>query len=136
MKKVLFILVMCLSVGASANECVDSEGQDIFRDPGVCIQMIQKAQSCYQASKIAEACAHGTSLDVRTAGEAYQVCAAELDGYKPNRVLKAQLLAMNKLCQKKFEKESGTMFRSMEAFCYLSAIRWIISIASPFESLA
>jgi hypothetical protein len=35
------------------------------------------------------------------------------------------------LCNKKYEAEQGTMYLSMNAYCALSAIQWIINIATP-----
>jgi len=119
-----------LSFGA---ECVNEKGEDIYNQPEVFLALIEKADSCYSASQLASACAYGSSMDVQTAGTAYGVCATELEKENPSSELSGLLANMKSLCNKKYENAQGTMYRSMNSFCHLSAIEWVLGIASPVE---
>jgi hypothetical protein len=133
--KSIFILVFALSASAFAGECVDKNGQDIYNNPEAFQALIEKSESCYEAKALAESCAYGSSIDVSTAGLAYQVCANELAAAKPSQQLSATLKSMASLCDKKYANEQGTMYRSMNAFCRLGAVEWILGIASPVDGL-
>jgi hypothetical protein len=127
------MLVMCIvcSQNGVAAECVDSNGQDIFSQPEVFFGIIEKSESCYEAVEMAEACAYGSSLDVSTAGVAYDICEKELQVQKPTKELINLLKTMQTSCSDKYYKEEGTMYRSMNAFCQLSALEWVLNIATP-----
>ena len=130
MKKIILLLTLIGST-TFAVECVNSKGEDIFNQPEAFQDLIEKAESCYAAKSLAEACAYGSSLDVSTAGLAYGVCEAELQKNSPAENLTSLLSTMNGICDKKYENEQGTMYRSFNAFCRLSAIEWILNIATP-----
>ena len=131
MKKLLVAVVLLTCSISFAAECVNEKGEDIYNQPEVFQALIEKAESCYAAKSLAEACAYGSSLDVMTANTAYEVCNKELTQLKPSAKVVATLNTMNKMCNTKYAKQDGTMYRSMNAFCRLSALQWIIGIASP-----
>jgi hypothetical protein len=131
MKKLLIALTLLVGSVSFGAECVNEKGEDIFNQPEVFQAMIEKSESCYAAKSLAEACAYGSSLDVMTAGTAYAVCDKELQNNKPSKKLISTLNSMNKMCNDKYAKEDGTMYRSMNAFCRLTAVEWILGIATP-----
>ena len=131
MKKVLIALTLLVGSVAFSAECVNEKGEDIYNQPEVFQALIEKAGSCYDAKNLAEACAYGSSLDVMTAGTAYEVCAKELQKVKPTAKVTSTLNKMNTMCNDKYANEDGTMYRSMNAFCRLNAVQWILGIASP-----
>lgn len=131
MKKLLIALTLLVGSVSFGAECVNEKGEDIFNQPEVFQAMIEKADSCYAAKNLAEACAYGSGLDVSTAGAAYGVCATELQKNKPSKELTKTLSSMNTMCNKKYANEDGSMYRSMNAFCQLSAVEWILNIATP-----
>lgn len=131
MIKSLFILFFAFSTSAFAGECVDKNGTDITNQPEVFQDLIEKSKTCYEAKALAEACAYGSSIDVTTAGLAYLVCEAELNSNKPAKKLTDMLTKMNSLCAQKYDNEQGSMYRSFKAYCSLSAIDWILGIATP-----
>lgn len=131
MKKLLIAVTLLVGSVSFGAECVNEKGEDIFNQPEVFQAMIEKADSCYAAKNLAEACAYGSGLDVSTAGTAYGVCAAELQKNKPSKKLTDTLSSMNSMCNKKYANEDGSMYRSMNAFCQLSAVEWILNIATP-----
>lgn len=124
------LMTASLSFGA---ECVNEKGEDIYNQPEVFISLIEKAESCYAAQELASACAYGSSLDIQTAGAAYGVCEAELAKTNPSKELTDLLAGMKNKCNEKYADAQGTMYRSMNSFCHLSAIDWILGIASPLE---
>lgn len=131
MKKLLIALTLLVGSVSFSAECVNEKGEDIFNQPEVFQALIEKADSCYAAKNLAEACAYGSSLDVMTAGTAYEVCDKELQSNKPSAQLTSTLNSMNTMCNDKYANEDGTLYRSMNAFCRLSAVEWILGIATP-----
>lgn len=131
MLKFLLVSVMMVSSQVFAAECVDNEGNDIMNQPEVFQALIEKSTYCYEAVQLAEACAWGSSLDVSTAGLANNVCTQELEQQKPSDDLLQLQVTMSQKCVEKYEKEDGTMYRSMEAYCHLSVVEWILSLATP-----
>lgn len=131
MKKLLIVLTLLVGSVSFSAECVNQKGEDIFNDPEQFQALIEKADSCYAAKNLAEACAYGSGLDVSTAGAAYEVCAVELEKNKPSKQLTETLSSMKSMCNEKYVNEDGSMYRSMNAFCHLSAVEWILGIATP-----
>lgn len=122
---------LILSASAFAGECVDKNGKDIFNDPDAFQTEIASKEYCFQAVDLAESCAYGSSLDVSTAGIAYDICDGELKKQNPSKEDLTLLSSMKDRCTKKYENEDGTMYRSMNAYCHLSAIEWILNLATP-----
>ena len=134
LKLALIALTSALVLSSAAfaeGTCVDAKGNDITNQPEVFQRLIEQSKSCYEAKQLAEACAWGSSLDVQTVGVAYGVCDKELKAQKPARSLLALESKMESICNKKYENEQGTMYRSMNAYCNLSALAWILDIATP-----
>ncbi len=133
MFKILVVpaLVLAFANSSFAGECVDKKGKDITQTPEVFQQLISEAGSCYEASDLAKACAWGSSLDVSTAGAAYDVCHKELTTAKPSKELTDLLTKMTSLCGQKYRNEEGTLYRSMHAYCNLSALVWVVNLANP-----
>lgn len=113
-----------------AQECVDANGKDLLSEPEEFNLLIESAKSCYEAVQLAEACAWGSSMDAVTAGTAYGVCEKELQENKPTQKLESLLFEMQTACAEKYEGMEGTLYISMQAYCSLSAIEWVLNIAS------
>jgi len=134
MKSVILAFIIAFGGVAFADGgCVDANGVDIDNNPEAFIPLIAAQKSCYEAATLANACAWGSSMDVTTAGTAYDVCATELATYKPSKKTRFQLYTMRQQCVDKYSNIQGTMYMSMDAFCQLEAIQWIIGIASPAD---
>lgn len=127
----LFITVFFSQISFSA-ECTDANGQDIFNQPEVFTALIENSESCYQAAELAKACAWGSSMDSMTAGTAYNVCAVEFEAQNPSVRLQKLLGIMEGFCSDKYEQMDGSMYLSMNAFCYLSSIEWALGIATEY----
>ena len=130
MLKCIFVLLFAVTTSAFAADCVNEKGEDITSQPEVFQALIEKSTECYQAKALAEACAYGSSIDVISAGLAYSVCEKKLNENKPAKKLTAMLTTMKKMCSDKYAKQQGTMYRSMNAYCNLTSIDWILGLAS------
>lgn len=79
-------------------------------------QAIRKAPSCKEALEVMQSCAYGASGDVTLSSAVVEVCEAGFLG----RLSKAQRRSYDRemrRCDAKYRHESGTMYRSFEAFC-------------------
>lgn len=80
-------------------------------------EAIDGAGSCYTAAGIAEACAFGSSLDVSFVASATAIC--ERGFAAMTAAHKAAYETLLGKCGAKYENESGTLYRSMNAYCNL-----------------
>gem|GEM_PF-984323 len=77
---------------------------------------IRKAPTCKQALEIMGACAYGAGGDTGLSGAVHERCEPE---FLP-KLSKAQKRAYDReqrRCDDKYARQSGTMYRSMTAFC-------------------
>ncbi len=98
-------------------------------DAEVVIAQISAKKTCAEASKLAETCAWGSSIDVQIAGAAGDVCLKE--GGKLSKADTALLDRMSARCVKAYSNQQGTIYRSINAFCHLSAIEFIVNLLNP-----
>lgn len=89
---------------------------------------IRAAPSCDAALKMFQKCSVGTSGDIGIGEIVTQKCEALFDG-KLSAKQKAAYSQAKKVCDTKYAKETGTMYRSFEAFCRAQAAH---KVASPF----
>lgn len=123
------IVSSILSVSAFAkNMCVDSRGRDIWQKPEVFQKLISEQTSCHDAAELATACAWGSSLDVSTAGIAIDICGKQLKKNQPQPNDLALMKQMEKRCDREYQDMQGTMYMSMNAYCHLEAIRWLVGV--------
>lgn len=112
------------SAAAVATECTS--------DLDKLLESIQKAESCYDAAKLAKDCAWGSSADVHLAGAASEVCAKDFASInKQDQKTKAN---MEKRCSEKYDKAQGSLAQSMRAHCYLGISQFWSVIYSPIEN--
>jgi hypothetical protein len=89
---------------------------------------ISAAPSCDAALKMFQKCSVGTSGDIGIGEIVTQKCEALFDG-KLSAKQKAAYSRAKHVCDTKYAKENGTMYRSFEAFCRAQAAH---KVASPF----
>ena len=119
MKKIILsLLVLVASQILPAVEC-SSEAE-------VIISQISSSKSCYEASQIAQECAWGSSIDVQFVGAASEICLANYDSWSDKH--KIILSTLSEDCNKKYENEQGSLYRSMNAFCYLGVVEVLSSL--------
>jgi hypothetical protein len=125
MKNLLIAALFLLAIPAFAEEqACPADGEKL-------IASIAAQSSCYEAAKLARACAWGSSFDAHVAGAAVAVCAKD---YKKISSKDKQVLDyMGQQCSKKYEKMQGTMYISMNAFCHLTASEFWSEIYTPAE---
>jgi hypothetical protein len=85
------------------------------------LEAIDGGGSCYVAAGIAESCAFGSSLDVQLVASATAVCERGF-GEMTDAHEHAYDTLLGK-CAAKYENESGTLYRSMNAFCNLEVTK-------------
>jgi hypothetical protein len=79
-------------------------------------EAIRKAPTCKQAMEIMDACAYGAGGDTGLSSAVRERCEPE---FLP-KLSKAQKRAYDreqKRCDQKYARQSGTMYRSLTAFC-------------------
>ena len=95
------------------------------------INRIEASATCAEAAGVAESCGWGSSIDVHFAGSAIAVC--EKDFQRISRADRQAYGRLNGQCEKKYEKEEGTMYRSFAAYCRLSVAKTYSSAFGPVE---
>lgn len=79
-------------------------------------QLLKNAPSCDRSIKLFEACAYGASGDVELGAIVVEKCEGDFVG-KLSKAERKAYDAKLKRCRGKYAKQSGTMYRSFEAFC-------------------
>lgn len=91
-------------------------------------QGISDAPTCDAALKMFQKCSVGTSGDIGIGAVVTEKCEALFDG-KLSAQQKAAYSRAKQICETKYAKEDGTMYRSFEAFCRAQAAH---KAATPF----
>ena len=124
MKVLLIALAICSFSAFAAEECSP--------DAAVVISQISAKKSCYEASQLAQECAWGSNVDIQIASAAGEVCTKEMGKLKASD---AKLLTtMRERCTSSHMNVPGSLARSANAFCHLSAIEFMNGIAHASES--
>jgi hypothetical protein len=80
------------------------------------VAAIDATPGCERAMKLFEACELGTSGDIQLGAAVEQKCEADfLESLKARHKLAYQREL--RVCDRKYQSESGTMYRSFTAFC-------------------
>ncbi len=119
MKTVFFLLAVALSCTYSHQAQAVNCPADAYEIE----QMISSAGSCYEAVKIANECAWGSSVDVGLAGAASDICLKNYAQWSNKHKMVLATLAED--CDAKYAGQQGTMYLSMNAFCKLGVIQVI-----------
>jgi len=123
MKMILSLLALSLSISAMAVEC-PSTAEEVQTQ-------IEQQTECYFAAQIARECAWGSSIDVQFVSSAAEKC---MD-FEPKMKRSDKKIYNNLLtkCNKKYENQEGTLYRSMHAHCTLNVIELMHNLFSPVE---
>ena len=112
----VFAVLLMAAPAANAAPKDPKECTAIGEGPGAREELIRKAPSCEAAMEQFEACAYGASGDTGLGQIAREKCEAD---FLPSlgKSQRAAYDAAIKRCNRKYRNESGTMYRSFEAFC-------------------
>jgi len=110
----LLLLLPLARAEARADECV--------RDIDAIIARVNAARSCDAAYKIIDDCNFGASGDVPTAGAVQEKCERDFLATLTGAQKRAYQRKIS-VCERKYAKEDGTMYRSFTAFCQAGAAR-------------
>ena len=124
----LTILALAFSLVAFGAQAEDQ----CSPDAEVVIASISAKPSCYEASKLAQECAWGSNVDIQIAGAAGAVCEKEMGKLKASD--SSLLKTMKARCASAHARVPGSLARSANAFCVLSAIEFMNGIAHASES--
>ena len=91
-------------------------------------QGLKAAPTCDASLKIFQKCSFGSSGDIRLGAIVTEKCEALFEG-KLSPQQKSAYSRARHVCNTKYLKESGTMYRSFEAFCRAEAAH---RMAKPF----
>jgi hypothetical protein len=104
------LAIFSTSTVAQAADCAFERDIDIIQAG------IEKAPSCAKAASIAKDCAFGASGDVPLAAAVTKVCEKDfLAGLSAS--MRKSYKKQTDACTAKYAHESGSMYRSFEAFC-------------------
>ncbi len=109
--------VLFLALPAAAADCPTQDFGFEAREGAV-----RQAPTCREALAVAEACAFGASGDIGLTEIVIDKCEADF----PAKLGKAQRQAYDRgirRCDDKYRRQSGTMYRSMAAFCRATLAR-------------
>lgn len=95
---------------------------------------IASAETCYEASNLAESCAWGSTADLATTSAAISVCARAYEE-KISRPDNAMLMALFEKCDAKYEGQDGTLYRSMNGFCRLEVSKLFSNLYTPVDGV-
>ena len=116
--RAVWLMLLCFGLGTAATARAD----DCERDLEAEAKKIRAAKDCGAAYKTFEACLWGSTADVQRGALTREICEAGfLSRLKPTAAKAYQ--GKISACSKKFAKQSGTMYRSMEAACAAKAAR-------------
>ena len=105
-------VILSLSAGpALAGVCLD---KSMTLDE--IIDAINATPGCERAMKLFEACEYGTSGDIHLGAAVEKKCESDFLGSfkaQQKRAYQREMVA----CDRKYQDESGTMYRSFTAFC-------------------
>ena len=126
---VALILVASLT-GAQATEACPADGAEAV------VAALRQAPGCNRAMAIFEACQTGASGDVQFGAAVTQKCEADfLRHLGPPQ--KSAYQRDLRACDRKYSSESGSMYRSFEAFCRAGIARRysrrVMKIAAPVD---
>lgn len=91
------------------------------------IQGVAAQPTCWEAARLSRACGWGTSIDLQFTAPAFEKCEAAFEASKPKDTDRALLTAMGDRCTERYSQEQGTMYRSMNAYCHLAALEWMVN---------
>jgi hypothetical protein len=103
------LLALATAPAAAAPECPTREGDKI-------LELLDQAPTCGRSLALFQACSYGAGGDVGLSEVVIRKC----EGDFLTRLGKSQRQAYDrqqKRCARKYQNQSGSMYRSFEAFC-------------------
>lgn len=112
----LLAVLMSVTAGAAEQKACPIEPFDL----AAVEQLMSRAPGCDAAMTIFNRCGVGTSADLHTGDIATKKCEAAFAGRLSPAQTRAYARARH-VCATKYAHESGTMYRSFEAYCVAQA---------------
>jgi hypothetical protein len=118
--RILVALSVVALVAPSLATAADGECPVQSYDIDEIAKAVHNAPSCVASLAMFERCAMGATSDVTVGDIVVGKCEAVFEG-KLSAVQKRAYGRAQTICEKKYIKETGSMYRSFEAFCYAKA---------------
>jgi hypothetical protein len=106
------ILFQPMAALAAGEDCSALDGQEIEA-------LLAEAPSCDQSMALFRICAYGASGDVGLGAIVREKCEGDFL-HKLSRAERRRYDRWISFCERRYARESGTMYRSFEAFCVAS----------------
>ena len=126
MKGLPFVFLVTMSVSAaSAAECPAASTDDV-------LSALRNARSCRGAAQTYRACTRATTQDVEFAEVVVGKCESGfIARLKPKQ--RASYRRQMSRCERKYARQTGTMYRSFEASCRVNvALRFARALSSTY----
>jgi len=95
------------------------------------VQAVRQAPTCKQSLQVMQACAYGASGDVQLGAVVVETCEAEFLA-KLSKARRRGYDWVQKRCDDEYGVQSGTMYRSITAFCHAgNAVRYAGKYGAP-----
>jgi hypothetical protein len=110
-----FVAIAIAPAAAATKDCPTLDGDKI-------LERLDQAPTCADSRALFEACSYGASGDVGLS----EVVVRKCEGDFLTKLSKSQRHAydqQHKRCSRKYQNQSGTMYRSFEAFCSANLAR-------------
>jgi hypothetical protein len=103
------LLLQPMAAMAAGEDCPTEEGQEIER-------LLSEAPSCDRSMALFRICSYGASGDMALGAVVRERCEADfLDKLKGTE--RRRYNRWLRFCERRYARETGTMYRSLEAFC-------------------
>jgi hypothetical protein len=109
------ILLQPVAAIAAGQDCPAIDGQEIER-------VIAEAPSCERSMALFRICAFGASGDIYLGAIVREKCEADFLDTLSQRE-RRRYNRWIRYCERRYERETGTMYRSLEAFCVAEVAR-------------
>jgi hypothetical protein len=113
---ILTAVALAISIAGSLAKDEPKKAQCPTLDHQEIEDLLRKAPSCQRAIALFEICQMGSGGDLSFGTIVAEKCERRLSG-QTDRGRSGPMSANRKQCQRKYVNESGTMYRSFEAFC-------------------
>lgn len=108
-------------------------GVDISADDAAIVAAIGAQEFCFQAVVFAEKCGSNQGGDIRFINAAISKCEARLRTLTPSQTDLNNLSNLKVACNRKWHGREGTQYQSINGFCKLRALSWMMNLLDENE---
>ncbi len=118
-----FTAIACTGVANASGGC--PTGTDLE----LTVKAVGSEKSCQKSAELARSCMWGSNADIQIVGAAMEVCARDYTNLSvQDSVTYTSVL---KMCDRKYESESGSLYNAMRAHCRLNVAELFSKLYTP-----